>query len=135
MQTKVLHKYQTAKESSGNIRTLTCCSNWGKSISDNSLKNITLSLPSIGDSHYTCCVCKKRGPKLIVVSSKARINVFMYKNVIIAYGLKCSQVHIADDMITEEAVNMMNNFRQNTNFNRTDIMNLICKTWGAAEER
>lgn len=64
---------------------------------------------------------------MIVVSSKARFNCFLYKNVIIPYGSRCCPVHIADDMMTEEAVNVMNNFRQNTNFNRTDIMNLLGK--------
>lgn len=98
-----------------------------KSSMEFSPKNITLPLPSIGGSHSTCCVCKKRGPKLIVVSSKARFNCFLYKNVIIPYGSRCCPVHIADDMMTEEAVNVMNNFRQNTNFNRTDIMNLLGK--------
>lgn len=98
-----------------------------KSSMEFSPKNITLPLPSIGGSHSRCCVCKKRGPKLIVVSSKAGFNCFLYKNVIIPYRSRCCPVHIADDMMTEEAVNVMNNFRQNTNFNRTDILNLLGK--------
>lgn len=46
---------------------------------------------------------------------------------IILYGSRCCPLYIADEMMPEEAVNVMNNFRQNTNFNRTDIMNLLGK--------
>lgn len=46
---------------------------------------------------------------------------------IIPYGSRCRPVHISDDIMTEEAVTVINNFRQNTNFNRTEIMNLLGK--------
>lgn len=38
-----------------------------KSSLEFSPKNITLPLPSIGGSHSTCCGCKMRGPKLLVL--------------------------------------------------------------------
>lgn len=70
---------------------------------------------------------QKAGSKLIVLSSKARFKCFLYKNVIILYGSRCCPVHIPDDMMTEEAVNVMNNFRQKTNFNQTDNINFLGK--------
>lgn len=61
---------------------------------------------------------------MIVLSSNA---LFLYKSVIIPYGSRCCPVHIADDMMTEEAVIVMDNFRQNMNLNQADIMNLLGK--------
>lgn len=64
---------------------------------------------------------------MIVVSSKARFNCFFVQECDHSLRIKALPVHISDDIMTEEAVNVMNNFRQNTNFNRTEIMNLLGK--------
>lgn len=74
-------------------------------------KNIILFFLLIGGSYFICCVCKKWGFKLIVVLLKVRFNCFLYKNVIIFYGLRCCLVYIVDDIMIEEVVNVMNNFR------------------------
>ena len=60
-------------------------------------RNITLPLASIGGSHSTCFVCKKRGPKLIVASASVRFNCFLYNNIIVPAGSRCCPSHVNDD--------------------------------------
>ncbi|XP_062603051.1 uncharacterized protein LOC134264781 [Saccostrea cucullata] len=90
-------------------------------------KNISLPLQSIGGSHSCCLVCKRRGPKLIVVSETVRFNFFVHYNSLIPPGSRCCPVHIDSDSFTEEASNHMNNFRKQTDVNRSDIMHLLQK--------
>jgi hypothetical protein len=57
------------------------------------ISTITLPLASIGGSHSTCFVCKKRGPKLIVASASVRFNCFLYNNIIVPAGSRCCPGH------------------------------------------
>lgn len=66
-------------------------------------KNISLPLQSIGGSHSCCLVCKRRGPKLIVVPETVRYNFFVHYNVLVPSGSRCCPVHIDSDSFTEEA--------------------------------
>ncbi|CAC5424235.1 unnamed protein product [Mytilus coruscus] len=67
-------------------------------------KTITLSLSSIGGNHSTCFVCRKRGPKLIVVSSSTRLNTFVQKEYYNCAGARCCPVHISDENFSEQAL-------------------------------
>lgn len=90
-------------------------------------KNISLPLQSIGGSHSCCLACKRRGPKLIVVPETVRYNFFVHYSVLVPSGSRCCSVHIDSDSFTEEASNLMSNFREQTDVNRTDIMCLLQK--------
>ncbi|CAC5410204.1 unnamed protein product [Mytilus coruscus] len=84
-------------------------------------KTITLSLSSIGRSHSTCFVCRKRGPKLIVVSSSTRLNTFVQRNIIIPAGARCCPDHISDENFNEQALECL------SDCNRSDILDLLQK--------
>ncbi|CAC5376895.1 unnamed protein product [Mytilus coruscus] len=95
-----------------------------------STKTITLSLSSIGGSHSTCFVCRKRGPKLIVVSSSTRLNTFVQRNIIIIIipaGARCCPGHISDENFSEQALECLSDLRKSTDFNRSDILDLLQK--------
>ncbi|XP_076107099.1 uncharacterized protein LOC143075538 [Mytilus galloprovincialis] len=90
-------------------------------------KTITLSLSSIGGSHSTCFVCRKRGPKLIVVSSSTRLTTFVQNNIIIPAGARCCPGHISDENFSEQAIECLSDLRKTTDFNRSDILDLLQK--------
>lgn len=92
-------------------------------------KNITLPISSLGGSHSTCLVCNWRGPKMINVSSNARFLCFIYQNLIIPAGARCCPSHISDDTFTCESLELIKNInpRTTSDFNRTDILNLLNK--------
>lgn len=46
---------------------------------DTSPTNITLQIPSVAGSHSHCAICKRRGPKLVVVSACATYQLFLDK--------------------------------------------------------
>lgn len=93
-------------------------------------RNITLPLASIGGSHSTCFVCKKRGPKLIVASASVRFNCFLYNNIIVPAGSRCCPSHVNNDAFTDQAIHMMSNCRPNTDFNRTEIVDMFLQSTG-----
>ncbi|CAC5355061.1 unnamed protein product [Mytilus coruscus] len=84
-------------------------------------------LSSIGGSHSTCFVCRKRGPKLIVVSSSTRLNTFVQKNIIIPAGANGCPGHISDENFSEQALECLSDLRKTTDFNRSDILDLLQK--------
>lgn len=90
-------------------------------------RNIKLPLSSVGGGHSTCLVCKRRGPKLVVASSNARYYIFVHKEIIIPAGSRCCPSHLSDDVFTEDAIKLIGNSRDNTDFNKTDILSLIKK--------
>ncbi|VDI02501.1 Hypothetical predicted protein [Mytilus galloprovincialis] len=75
-------------------------------------KTITLSLSSIGGSHSSCFVCRKRGPKLIVVSYSTRLTTFVQNNIIIPAGARCCPGHISDENFSEQAIECLSDLRK-----------------------
>ncbi|CAC5379472.1 unnamed protein product [Mytilus coruscus] len=51
--------------------------------------SISLPISSTIKGHAQCCLCKKRGPKRMVVPQEARFNTFLEKNIIIPAGSRC----------------------------------------------
>jgi len=91
-------------------------------------KNITLPIGSTGKSHSTCCVCKRRGHKLVVVQSECRYKLFVEKGNLLLAGARCCPGHIVDGFFTETALQnfLGDSFHgQDSTLNRTDIMELI----------
>lgn len=60
--------------------------------------SVTLPLPSSATSHARCFICKRPGPKLIVVPTSERNSVFLHQKILIPYGSRCCSKHIPDGM-------------------------------------
>ena len=71
--------------------------------------SVSLALASTAKSHAYCCVCNKPGPKLVVVPTESRTNVFVDKNIPIPPGNRCCPVHLDNDsgMFTWDAVQQL----------------------------
>jgi hypothetical protein len=63
--------------------------------------------PFLFKYHFFCFVCKKPGPKLIVVSSQARFSIFLQNEIIIPAGSRCCPGHMYQDNFTSEAVSQV----------------------------
>ncbi|XP_033726042.1 uncharacterized protein LOC117315788 [Pecten maximus] len=101
---------------------------------DNQFKspqNIPLPILSSGNSHSTCCICKKRGSKLMTVSIDCRTRLFVEKGHLLLAGSRCCCKHLdSDKYFNEEALcsvtdNSTNSQEGSTYFNKTDISSLI----------
>ncbi|WAR12349.1 LOW QUALITY PROTEIN: hypothetical protein MAR_026529 [Mya arenaria] len=66
--------------------------------------SVRLNIPSTPKSHSRCFICKRPGPKLIVVPSEARFAAFVQRNVIIKSGTRCCPVHMNHSLIKDEAL-------------------------------
>ena len=69
--------------------------------------SVSLQIPCTPKSHSFCFVCKKPGPKLIVVSSQARFSIFLQNEIIIPAGSRCCPGHMYQDNFTSEAVSQV----------------------------
>lgn len=89
-------------------------------------QNISLPISSSGYSHSTCFICKRRGPKLIVVSQDITYKLFIEKALFLKSGSRCCPNHIKDDYFTQTSLDNINgNCHAVTKFNRTDVIDLI----------
>ncbi|XP_033725099.1 uncharacterized protein LOC117315068 [Pecten maximus] len=97
-------------------------------LSYKSPKNITLPIISTGNSHSSCCVCKRRDTKLTVITAEARYRLFIEKGHLLKCGSRCCVNHLCDKYFTRECIeNIEDHTKHNeqSQFNRTDIINLI----------
>ncbi|XP_033726743.1 uncharacterized protein LOC117316313 [Pecten maximus] len=92
-------------------------------------KNIALPIGSTGKSHSTCCVCKRRGHKLIVVPSDCRYRLFVENGKLLLAGARCCIGHLDDGFFTDHALTnyLGDSFKgqDHSNLNRSDTMELI----------
>ncbi|CAC5396437.1 unnamed protein product [Mytilus coruscus] len=58
--------------------------------------SVSLKIPSTSKSHAYCCICKKPGPKLIVISPDVRTATYVDNNILIPSGNRCCPNHICD---------------------------------------
>ena len=58
---------------------------------------MSLPLQSAPNTHSRCLVCKRAGPKMVVVSSEARLHALVYHNIFINPGTRCCPVHITEN--------------------------------------
>ncbi|XP_062614066.1 uncharacterized protein LOC134275791 [Saccostrea cucullata] len=92
--------------------------------------SVTLAIPSTFKSHSSCFLCKRRGPKLVVVSSKARYDVFMKHEIIIPAGSRCCPNHLYEDNFVSDLTIV--DTKENTSVNRTTILDLLKRLRSAA---
>lgn len=90
--------------------------------------SITLSIPSTSKSHANCVICKKPGPKLIVVTQYARVRAFIQKEMFVPAGSRCCPKYIVDNEFTVDALQKMQQTSPDTNINRTATVELLQQT-------
>ncbi|XP_069109614.1 uncharacterized protein [Argopecten irradians] len=92
-------------------------------------QNIPLPILSSGNSHSTCCICKKRSPKLLTVATESRYKLFVEKGHLLLSGSRCCCNHIDNDKyFKEEALRLIKEDsieEPKTFFNKSDILSLI----------
>ena len=86
--------------------------------------SVSLALKSTVKTHAYCVVCKKPGPKLVVVSPECRTAVFVEHNVLIPSGNRCCPAHIKDGRFKSEAICQLPT-TEHTLVNRTAIIGLL----------
>lgn len=63
---------------------------------------INLSIKTTVKTHAYCCLCKLPGPKLLSVSSEARLNIFfcfVIRNILLLHGARCCPNHVHEGRI------------------------------------
>ncbi|WAR07794.1 hypothetical protein MAR_017752, partial [Mya arenaria] len=88
--------------------------------------SVRLNIPSTPKSHSRCFICKRPGPKLIVVPSEARFTAFVQRNVIIKSGTRCCPVHMNDSSIKDEALKSVK-AAESAYVNRDTVLELLNK--------
>lgn len=97
--------------------------------------SVTLSFPTTTKSHAFCFVCKKPGPKLLTVSNNARLQVFVFKGVIVPTGARCCPRHVEDGKFTQEGLEAIPETYDEAFLNRSTIVSFMSGLRGLAEER
>lgn len=87
--------------------------------------SITLPISSTVKGHSQCFLCKKRGPKLVVVPSAVRYSIFIDRNLILPVGTRCCPGHLFAGCLTTEAYANITSSYSSSSFNRCGIMELI----------
>ena len=72
-----------------------------------------------------CCICKRPGPKLVVVPPECKTRVFVHQNILIPAGSRCCPVHIKDHTLTEESISMLKSTYDESLLNRTTIVDML----------
>lgn len=75
--------------------------------------------PCTSRGHAMCCICKRPGPKLVVVPVVVRHRIFLSKEIIIPAGSRCCPNHL------QQNINDLNPIADTTTFNKTSITQLI----------
>ena len=86
--------------------------------------SISLPIPSTSKSHAYCCICKKSGSRLVVISQLCRTTAFVEQNVILPPGNRCCSQHLQDGILTEEAAKQLQ-LTESSFVNRTYILDML----------
>ncbi|CAC5423661.1 unnamed protein product [Mytilus coruscus] len=66
--------------------------------------SVSLKIPSTSKSNAYCCICKKPGPKLIVISPDVRTATYVDNNILIPSGNRCCPSHICEGHLNDDAL-------------------------------
>ena len=97
--------------------------------------SIHLPFKSTVKSHSYCFICKRPGPKIIVVPSQIRQTVLIEHQILITSDSRCCPSHLNNDLTElkkEEIINIKT--KENTFINRTSATELIIKTTELAKK-
>ena len=87
-------------------------------------QSISLPLPSTSKSHAYCCICKKSGSRLVVISQLCKTTAFVEHNVILPPGNRCCSQHLQDGILTEDAAKQLQ-LTKSSYVNRTYILDML----------
>lgn len=83
--------------------------------------SLSLPIQSTGKGHAYCVLCRKPGPRLIVVPTEARFNVYLCHNLFTPAGFRCCPSHFCWPHIFKDG-----NVQKNHPFvNRATIIELL----------
>ncbi|XP_053388916.1 uncharacterized protein LOC128551967 [Mercenaria mercenaria] len=88
--------------------------------------SVRLSIPATPKSHSRCFICKRPGPKLIVVPAEARFSAFAEHNIIIKSGTRCCPVHTDASKLKDDALKSANK-AESAYVNRATVLELLTK--------
>ncbi|KAK3101751.1 hypothetical protein FSP39_006112 [Pinctada imbricata] len=86
---------------------------------------VHLPLCSTISSHAYCCVCKRPGPKLIVVKTHARVSAYIGAQIFVPEGSRCCPNHIQNEVFNEEAISKMIPVKLQSTINKSGIMDML----------
>ena len=90
--------------------------------------SVRLNIKSASKSHAYCFICKKPGPKLIVVPASLRTEAFLQHDVIITADSRCCPSHLNNNLDSfDPAVFPSLKTMDQTYLNRTAILELLTK--------
>ena len=78
-------------------------------------------------SHAYCVLCKRPGPKLIVVSLTLIVNTYIKHDILLPQGSRCCPVHVAQNELTQDSLEMLKSFNNHTFVNRSTLKGLLDK--------
>ncbi|XP_062596569.1 uncharacterized protein LOC134258027 [Saccostrea cucullata] len=81
--------------------------------------SVLLPFPSTSRGHASCCICKRPGPKLVVIPVEVRHQLFISREIIIPSGARCCPNHL------QQKIEELNPVTETTMFNKTGITKLI----------
>ena len=90
--------------------------------------SVCLKISSATKSHAYCFICKKPGPKIIVVPAKLRTDVFLKHNILITADSRCCPAHLNStlDSFDPKVISEMSTI-DHAYLNRTTILDLLYK--------
>ncbi|KAH3888079.1 hypothetical protein DPMN_012102 [Dreissena polymorpha] len=92
----------------------------------NSPPSIKLNIKTTSKSHAYCFICKKPGPKLIVVPTSTRTETFIQHNILITAESRCCPGHFKQNGTSyEENVISKLSTIDNVFLNRSSLLNLL----------
>lgn len=95
---------------------------------ESSPPSIQFPIATLAKTHAYCVICKRPGPKLMVINSNARFQLFLRNNLLCPSGSRCCPVHIDGSNFTEEALKACK-FTSETSFvNRSTLWDLLQRT-------
>jgi hypothetical protein len=87
--------------------------------------SVSLNIPGASNSHARCAVCKKTGPKLLVISHDARFQAFIDGNILIPAGTRGCPTHLLENgHLKTEYFTIMSTSKKSFS-NRTSIVKLL----------
>ena len=129
---KCRHKCRTfAKKKTKHVNAVS----WTQKVNDNgpstrpatihSPPSVSLPFPCTPKGHSVCCLCKRAGPKLIVMTTQIRHQVFMEREILIPAGSRCCPNHIYDNRVSDTALNDIRTVGDRSELNRSSVADLL----------
>ncbi|XP_062616715.1 uncharacterized protein LOC134278416 [Saccostrea cucullata] len=95
--------------------------------------SVSLELPTTKNNfepigvpyHAYCFICKRPGPKIIVVPPHLRLDAFIRKGIVVPAGVRCCPVHIDADHFTQDALEKITPLSEEVALSRTSIKDLL----------